>query len=60
LRIKPENELAVINILSVLLIIFIAFVPSNVLRVILGFSFIVFLSEYALFFLKDSERLWNE
>jgi len=60
LRIKPENELAVINILSVLLIIFIAFVPSNVLRVILGFSFIVFFSEYALFFLKDSERLWNE
>jgi uncharacterized membrane protein len=48
LRIKPENELAVINILAVLLIVIIAFVPSNVLRIILGLPFIVFLPGYTL------------
>jgi len=48
LRIKPENELAVINILSVLLIIVIVFVPSNVLRIILGLPFILFLPGYTL------------
>ena len=48
MRIKPENELAVINILSVLLIIVIVFVPSNVLRIILGLPFILFITGYTL------------
>jgi uncharacterized membrane protein len=48
LRIKPENELAVINILSIFLIIIIAFVPSNVLRIILGLPFILFIPGYTL------------
>lgn len=48
MRIKPENELAVINILSVLLIIVIVFVPSNVLRIILGLPFILFIPGYTL------------
>jgi len=48
LRIKPEIELAVISILSVLLIIIIAFLPSNVLRIILGLPFILFFPGYTL------------
>lgn len=48
MRVKPENELAVINILSVLLIIIIVFVPSNVLRIILGLPFILFIPGYTL------------
>jgi len=48
LRIKPETELAVISILSVLLIIIIAFLPSNVLRIILGLPFILFFPGYTL------------
>jgi len=48
LRIKPENELAVINLLSVILILGIVFVPSNVLRIILGLPFILFIPGYTL------------
>jgi uncharacterized membrane protein len=48
LRVKPENELAVINILSILLIIIISFVSSNVLRIILGLPFILFIPGYTL------------
>ncbi len=48
MRIKPENELAVINILAVLLIVIIAFVPSSVLRIILGLPFILFFPGYTL------------
>ena len=48
MRIKPENELAVINILAVLLIIIIAFVHLSVLRIILGLPFIVLFPGYTL------------
>ena len=48
MRIKPENELAVINLLSVILILGIVFVPSNVLRIILGLPFILFIPGYTL------------
>jgi uncharacterized membrane protein len=48
LRVKPENELAVINILSILLIIIISFVSSNVLRIMLGLPFILFFPGYTL------------
>ena len=48
MRIKPENELAVINLLSVILILGIVFVPSNVPRIILGLPFILFIPGYTL------------
>jgi uncharacterized membrane protein len=48
LRIKPENELAIINILAIILIIVIAFVSSNVPRIILGLPFILFFPGYTL------------
>jgi uncharacterized membrane protein len=48
LRIKSENELAAISILTVLLIIIIAFLPSNPLRIVLGLPFILFFSGYTL------------
>jgi len=48
LRIKPENELAIVNILAIILIIVIAFVSSNVPRIILGLPFILFIPGYTL------------
>jgi len=48
LRVKSENELAAISILSVLLIIIIAFLPSNPLRIVLGLPFILFFPGYTL------------
>ena len=45
---KPENELAVINLLSVILILGIVFVSSNVPRIILGLPFILFFPGYTL------------
>jgi uncharacterized membrane protein len=48
LRVKPEIELAAINLLAILLIIVIAFVPSNVLRIILGLPIMLFFPGYTL------------
>jgi uncharacterized membrane protein len=48
LKIRPGNLLLGINLLSVLLIIFIALLPSNVLRIILGLPFILFFPGYTL------------
>jgi uncharacterized membrane protein len=48
LRIKPETDLAVISILSILLIIIVAFFESNVLRIVLGLPFILFFPGYTL------------
>ena len=48
MRIKSENELAAINILSILLIIIITFLPSNPLRIVLGLPFILFFPGYTL------------
>ena len=48
MRVKSENELAAISILSVLLIIIIAFLPSNPLRIVLGLPFILFFPGYTL------------
>ncbi len=48
MRIKSENELAAISILSILLIIIIAFLPSNPLRIVLGLPFILFFPGYTL------------
>jgi len=48
LRISPKNELSAIIILSVLLIIIIVFLESNVLRIILGLPFLLFSPGYTL------------
>jgi uncharacterized membrane protein len=48
LRIKIQNELLAINILSVALILTISFFPIQVLRIILGLPFILFLPGYTL------------
>jgi uncharacterized membrane protein len=48
MRIKIQNELLVINILSVALILTISFFPFPVLRIILGLPFILFLPGYTL------------
>lgn len=48
MRIKSENELAAINILSILLIIIITLLPSNPLRIVLGLPFILFFPGYTL------------
>ncbi|MCL0078663.1 DUF1616 domain-containing protein, partial [Dehalococcoidia bacterium] len=46
--IKIQNELLVINFLSVVLILTISFFPIQVLRIILGLPFILFLPGYTL------------
>lgn len=48
MRIKLHNGLPLINILAALLIIVIALIPSNVLRIILGLPFVFFFPGYAL------------
>ena len=48
MRTRLKNDLLVINILSILLIIIIAFLPSNVLRIILGLPFVLFFPGYTL------------
>ena len=48
MRIRLQNELLPINILAMLLIIIIAFFPSNVLRIILGLPFVLFFPGYTL------------
>lgn len=48
MRIRLQNELLFIDILAILLIIFIIFLPSNVLRVILGLPFLLFFPGYTL------------
>ena len=48
MRIKSENGLAAISILSILLIIIITLLPSNPLRIVLGLPFILFFPGYTL------------
>ncbi len=48
MRLKLQNELAIIDVLAVLLIIIIAFVPIGVLRIILGLPFLLFFPGYTL------------
>ncbi len=48
MRVKPEIELAAINLLAILLIIVIAFVSSNVLCIILGLPLMLFFPGYTL------------
>jgi len=48
MRIRLQNALLLVNILAILLIIIIAFFPSNVLRIILGLPFMLFFPGYAL------------
>ncbi|MFC1864773.1 DUF1616 domain-containing protein [Chloroflexota bacterium] len=48
MRIRLQNELLLINILAILLIIIIVFFTSNVLRIILGLPFVLFLPGYTL------------
>ena len=48
MKIRPENLLLGINVLSIILIIFIALLPSNVLRIVLGLPFILFFPGYTL------------
>ena len=48
MRIRLQNELLLVNILAILLIIIIAFFTSNVLRIILGLPFVLFLPGYTL------------
>lgn len=48
MRIKIQNELLAINILSVVLIVTISFLPIQALRIILGLPFILFLPGYTL------------
>ncbi len=48
MRIRLQDELLLINILAILLIIVITFFPSNVLRIILGLPFLLFLPGYTL------------
>ncbi len=48
MRIRLQNDLLLINLLTVLLIIIITFVPSNVLRIVLGLPFLLFFPGYAL------------
>jgi len=47
-KIRVGNDLLLLNILVVLLIVIIAISPSNVLRIILGLPFVLFLPGYAL------------
>jgi len=48
MRIRLQNELLLVNILAILLIIIITFFPANVLRIILGLPFVLFLPGYTL------------
>jgi uncharacterized membrane protein len=48
MRVRFRNGLLILNILSVLLVLIITFLPSNVLRIILGIPFVLFFPGYAL------------
>lgn len=48
MRVKFQTQLLVLNILSALLIIIITFSPSNLLRIVLGFPFLLFFPGYVL------------
>ena len=48
MRIRLQNELLLVNILTILLIIIITFFPSDVLRIILGLPFVLFFPGYTL------------
>jgi len=47
-KIRLEKLLFCINVISIILIIFIALLPSNVLRIVLGLPFILFFTGYTL------------
>jgi uncharacterized membrane protein len=47
-KIRSDNLLLGINILSIILIVFVALLPSNVLRIVLGLPFILFFPGYTL------------
>lgn len=46
MKIKVRNELLLLNLLNVILIIIVAFLPGSSLRVALGFPFIIFFPGY--------------
>jgi uncharacterized membrane protein len=48
LKIALRNELLLINLLNVVLILIVVFLPSSILRVILGIPFVLFSPGYAL------------
>lgn len=48
MRIKAKHLLCVINVLTLLLILIISFIPDNILRVILGLPVVLFFPGYAL------------
>jgi len=48
MRIRLQNELLLIDILTIVLIIIVTFFPSNVLRIILGLPFLLFFPGYTL------------
>lgn len=58
MRIRIQNELLLLNIISGLLIIVIAFFPSSALRIVLGLPFLLFFPGYTLtvaFFPKEGQ-----
>ena len=48
MKIRPGNLLLAINLLSVILVIIIAFLPSNTVRIIFGLPFILFIPGFTL------------
>ena len=48
MKIRLQNDLLLLNVLTILLIIIITFIPSNVLRIILGLPFVLFFPGYTL------------
>lgn len=48
MRVRIQNELLLINIITVLLIIVITFFPSNALRIVLGLPLVLFFPGYTL------------
>ena len=48
MRIRLRNELLLLNVLTILLIIIITVIPSNILRIVLGLPFLLFFPGYTL------------
>ena len=48
MRIRLQNELLFLNLLTILLIAIVIFIPSNVLRIIVGLPFLLFFPGYTL------------
>ena len=48
MRVKIQNDLLLLNVVTILLIFIIAFLPSNALRIVLGLPFVLFFPGYAL------------